>query len=70
MINKFFLSLLTFVLFPQISYAYIGPGIALGTIALIIVIVGILLLTILAILYYPIKKMLKNIKLKKNKKDL
>jgi len=67
--NKFFLFLLTFVLFPQISYAYIGPGIALGTIVLLIAIVGILLITILAILYYPIKKMLKNIKLKKNKKN-
>ena len=57
------------ILFSSPAHAYIGPGIALGTIVLLIAIVGILLITILAILYYPIKKMLKNIKLKKNKKN-
>ena len=67
--SKFFLFLVVFSITPQIAFAYIGPGLALGTIVLTLGIVVVLLLAILAILYYPIKKMLKNIKLKKNKKN-
>ena len=54
--------------FSTEAHAYIGPGLALGAIVLTIGIVVLLLLAMIAILYYPIKKMIKNIKLKKLKK--
>ena len=67
--TNFFIFLVIFIIFPQVVFAYIGPGLALGTIVLTLGIVAVLLLAILAILYYPIKKMIKNNKLKKLKKN-
>ena len=69
MVSNFFIFLAIFIVFPQVVSAYIGPGLALGTIILAFGIVIVLLLAILAILYYPIKKMIKNNKLKKLKKN-
>ena len=69
MVSNFFIFLAIFIVFPQVAYAYIGPGLALGTIVLTLGIVIVLLLAILAILYYPIKKMIKNNKLRKLKKN-
>ena len=69
MVSNFFIFLAIFIVFPQVSFAYIGPGLALGTIELTFGIVIVLLLAILAILYYPIKKMIKNNKLRKLKKN-
>ena len=66
--NNILIYIITFVVIPQVAFAYIGPGLALGTIVLTLGIVAVLLLAILAVLYYPIKKMVKNIKLKKLKK--
>lgn len=68
-VSNFFIFLAIFIVFPQVVYAYIGPGLALGTIVLTLGIVIVLLLAILAILYYPIKKMIKNNKLRKLKKN-
>tara|TARA_B100000427_G_scaffold317437_1_gene313521 strand:- start:615 stop:869 length:255 start_codon:yes stop_codon:yes gene_type:complete len=69
-IKKSFLlgTIISFIFCTNVS-AYIGPGLALGTVVLTLGVVAVLLLAILAILYYPIKKMIKNIKLKKLKKD-
>lgn len=69
MVSNFFIFLTIFIVFPQVSFAYIGPGLALGTIVLTLGIVIVLLLAILAIMYYPIKKMIKNNKLRKLKKN-
>ena len=69
MVSNFFIFLAIFIVFPHVSFAYIGPGLALGTIVLTLGIVIVLLLAILAILYYPIKKMIKNNKLRKLKKN-
>ena len=69
MVSNFFIFLAIFIVFPQVVSAYIGPGLALGTIVLTFGIVIVLLLAILAILYYPIKKMIKNNKLRKLKKN-
>ena len=66
--NKFIIILFCLTLIPQTAFAYLGPGLALGTIVLTITIVIVLLLAIMAVLYYPVKKMIKNIKLKKLKK--
>ena len=58
--NNLWLFVIVFVIVPQISSAYIGPGLAISTILLIIGVLGSLLLAILAIIYYPIKRLIKN----------
>ena len=40
--------------------AYIGPGMGGGVIAAVLGVVGSILLALFGILYYPIKRMLKN----------
>ena len=45
-------------------YAYIGPGTGAGLIATILGIIGSIFLAIFGILYYPIKRYLKNRKKK------
>jgi hypothetical protein len=47
-------------LIPTSAYAYIGPGLGAGAIAAIIGIFGAILLTMISIVYYPIKRLLKN----------
>lgn len=42
--------------------AYIGPSMAAGTIGVVVGVVGSVFLALFALLYYPIKRMLKNIK--------
>jgi O-antigen/teichoic acid export membrane protein len=64
--NKVILSLSLFLIsFP--TYAYIGPGMGGGAIAAIIGFFASILLGLWGILYYPIKRALKN---KKDKKTL
>jgi hypothetical protein len=41
-------------------FAYLGPGMGGGIIAAVLGVVGAILLAIFGILYYPIKRMLKN----------
>jgi len=54
-----------FLLIPLHSYAYIGPGMSGGAIVAIIGFFAAILLGLWGILYYPIKRALKN---RKNKK--
>jgi hypothetical protein len=64
--NKVILSLSLFLIsFP--TYAYIGPGMGGGAIAAIIGFFAAILLGLWGVLYYPIKRALKN---KKDKKTL
>ena len=50
--------------------AYIGPGMGLGAIITILGIIGAVILSIVAIIYYPIKRLIIKIKNKKKiKKD-
>ncbi len=51
------------------AFAYIGPGMVLGGAVLIIAIIAVLLLAVVAILYYPIKKLIRNIKNKEKEKN-
>lgn len=58
-----FLKDITFViffifLFTIDAYAYLGPGMGTGLIATLIGIVGAILLLIISIVYYPIKRLL------------
>ena len=52
-------------LLPIPSYAYIGPGISGGVIAVVVGFFAAILLALFGILYYPIKRALKNRKDKK-----
>ena len=42
------------------AYAYIGPGMGGGVFAAVLGVIGAILLALFGILYYPIKRMLKN----------
>jgi len=57
--------LLSILLISFPSYAYIGPGMGGGAIAAIIGFLAAILLGLWGILYYPIKRALKNRKDKK-----
>ncbi|MCV2872144.1 hypothetical protein OEZ71_07525 [Defluviimonas sp. WL0050] len=52
------------LLSPQMAMAYIGPGVGAGAIAAVIGVIGSIFLAIVAVLYYPIKRMMKNRKAK------
>ena len=67
--NNFIIYLFLFVIIPQVATAYIGPGLALGALVVTLGIVVLILLAVIAIIYYPIKKMIKNRKLKKLQKN-
>ena len=66
MINKMMIILIVVIQFNEL-YAYIGPGASTGLIATILGIIGSILLAIFGILYYPIKRFLKNRKIKNKK---
>lgn len=57
--------LIFLILFSLPSYAYIGPGMGGGVIAVIVGFFAAILLALWGILYYPIKRALKNRKDKK-----
>ena len=62
--NKLFLLLFIFVI-PIPSYAYVGPGMGGGLIAAVLGFLLAILLAIWGVLYYPIKRALKERKEKK-----
>lgn len=53
------------LLWPVVGLAYIGPGMGAGVIATALGFVGAILLGLFAVLYYPIKRMIK----RKNKEQ-
>jgi Na+/proline symporter len=61
--NKIHIIIIVFILISPI-YAYVGPGMGGGLIATILGIIGSIFLAIFGILYYPIKRFLKNRKKK------
>ena len=67
--NIFIIYLFLFVIIPQVATAYIGPGLVLSALVVTLGIVALILLAVIAIIYYPIKKMIKNRKLKKLQKN-
>ena len=60
---------LTFFLFVPNVYAYIGPGLGAGTIAVILGVIGSIFLGLFSILYYPIKRMRKKRKERQAQKN-
>lgn len=55
------------LIFTTQAHAYIGPGLGLGAIGVILGVVGSIFLALFAVFYYPIKRTIK--KLKKGAKD-
>jgi len=53
---------------PLNAYAYLGPGLGAGTIGAIVGVIASIFIGIFAIVYYPIKRMLKKIGLIRGKK--
>lgn len=46
-------------LYAGSAQAYIGPGVASGALAAVVGVLGSILLALFAVIYYPIKRMLK-----------
>ena len=47
------------VLHPGTALAYIGPGVASGALAAVVGVIGSIFLALFAVIYYPVKRMLK-----------
>ena len=66
--NRLFYVTISFVfLIEEIANAYIGPGLALGTVVISLGLVLLLVFLIVAILYYPVKRLI--IKYKNKNKE-
>ena len=66
--NRLFYFTISFViLIEEIANAYIGPGLALGTVVISLGLVLLLVFLIVAILYYPVKRLI--IKYKNKNKE-
>ena len=61
--------LLFFALLPQAAQAYIGPGLGMGALGVILGVIVSVILAIIGIFWYPLKRAYKRIKGKKNPKS-
>jgi len=61
------ITLITLLLLSKSSFAYIGPGLGLGIVVSILGLIFSIFLFIIALLWFPIKKLLKKNKNKKTK---
>lgn len=57
--RKLFVVALPFLLSAVPAHAYIGPGAGMGTIAVIFGVLASIVMSILAIVWYPVKRLLK-----------
>ena len=55
----FVLGILSLALLPAAAQAYIGPGVGAGALGAVVGVIGAVFLAIFAVLWYPIKRMLK-----------
>ena len=53
----FFLFL--FVLYPLTAEAYLGPGLGVGTLGIVFGVLASIIMTFFAIIWYPVKRMIK-----------
>lgn len=65
--RRLLLTTAVYVMTIMPAYAYLGPGMGAGTIAVALGLFGSIFLALFAVVYYPIKRMLKR---KKSKKEL
>lgn len=57
--RSFALLILASLLVPSPAFAYLGPGVAAGAVASVLGVLGSIVLGIFAVIYYPIKRVLK-----------
>lgn len=50
---------LVVLLSPQVAHAYIGPGLGAGAIAAVLGVIGSIFVALFAIIYYPVKRVIK-----------
>lgn len=63
-VTPLFAAVAILAMHPAAALAYIGPGVGAGAIAAVLGVLGSILLAIIAVVYYPIKRMLKGGKAK------
>ena len=56
------------LIFHDISFAYVGPGLGLGSLLVVFGVIGSLILDVISLFYIPIKRFLK--KKNEKKKDI
>ena len=66
---RIFLFILFISLLPASAHAYVGPGLGIGTIGVILGIIGSLFVAIFAIIWYPLKRLLKKNSKAEQQKD-
>lgn len=62
----FFIALI--VLTPTYAMAYVGPGLGAGTIGVVLGIIGSICITLFAVIWYPVKRLLKKFKMPNDQK--
>lgn len=66
---SFVSALLAAALLPVPAYAYVGPGLGAGVIGAILAVVGAVALSLFAIIYYPIKRVMRKRRAEKASTD-
>ena len=66
--NKSIFLFISLYIFPTTSYAYLGPGMGGGVIAITLGFIGAIFLALFGVLYYPIKRAIE--KRRNKNKDL
>lgn len=51
-----------FILSPTNAMAYVGPGLGVGTISVVLGVLGSIFIALFAVIWYPFKRFLKKIK--------
>ena len=64
-IGRLALLMISILIVPQFANAYVGPGLGAGTIGVILGIIGSICIAIFAIVWYPLKRLLKKNRQKK-----
>jgi hypothetical protein len=65
--NAFWLAaLLSGIMLPNSALAYIGPGAGMSAVGTVVAVIGAILLLIVGFIWYPIKRVLRGWKEKKN----
>lgn len=59
MYRSLFLGIFTVLTSSGPAYAYVGPGVGAGTIAVVLGVLGAIVLWVFAVLWYPLKRLLR-----------
>lgn len=49
----------TLLVYPVVGAAYVGPGLGVGTIGVILGVIGSILLAVFAVIWYPFKRLMR-----------